>query len=167
MQSGYKTSINLAVHRKTLYIRCALFSYVLLRSTNQADFIRLKSFELHKTFWTDELSAVYDVSLQHIRATNGLCPLPLDKRLRYSLGLFSTHIRCLWKRREGGKIRCTERLNIVNSPDIERCKRLSWSWSQEAQSLQMLLKKQFKSSIWTLAESLNFYFRFKMWSGGT
>ena len=58
-----------------------------IRSTHQTsipcDFIRLEGFELQKTFWTDELSAVYDVNLQHIRATKGLCPLLLDKRLRY------------------------------------------------------------------------------------
>ena len=29
-------------------------------------FIRVKSFELRKTCWTDELSAVYDVNLQYI-----------------------------------------------------------------------------------------------------
>ena len=33
-------------------------------------------------------------------------------------------IRCLWKRREGGKIRYMERLYIVSSTDIERCKRM-------------------------------------------
>ena len=58
-----------------------------IRSTHQAsghcDFIRVKSFELHKIFWTDELSAVYDVNLQHIRATNVPCPLSFVKRLRY------------------------------------------------------------------------------------
>ena len=51
-----------------------------IRSTHQAsvhcDFIRFKSFELHKIFWTDELSAVYDVSLQYIRAYS-LSPLSI------------------------------------------------------------------------------------------
>ena len=46
------------------------------------DIIRLKSFELRKIF-TDELSAVYGVSLQHIRVINGLCPFSFVKRLRY------------------------------------------------------------------------------------
>ena len=58
-----------------------------IRSTHQApvhcDFNRLKSFELHKTFSTDEFIAVYDVNMQHIRATNGLCPLSFVIRLRY------------------------------------------------------------------------------------
>ena len=55
----------------------------LLCSTHQAcihcDFIRLKIFELHKTFWTDKLS----VGLQHKRAINGLFPVSFVKRLRY------------------------------------------------------------------------------------
>ena len=40
------------------------------------------------------------------------------------LDLLSTHTRCLWKRREGGKIRYMDRLYIVSSTDIERCKRM-------------------------------------------
>ena len=38
------------------------------------------------------------------------------------LRLLSTHIRCSWKRGEGGKVRYRERLYIVSSTDIQRCK---------------------------------------------
>ena len=62
---------------RTYYIR---FTH---QTSVHCDFIRLKCFELHKTFYTDELSAVYDGNLQHIRATNGPWPLTFDKRLWY------------------------------------------------------------------------------------
>ena len=99
-------------------------------STHQASvhwFHPLKSFELHKTFWMDEISAVYDVNLQHLRAANGPCTLSFVTSLRYPVlpfGLLSTHIRYPWKRRDGGKIRYTEYLYIISSTDKERCKRM-------------------------------------------
>ena len=82
MQRGYKTfkKIFPSVEKCTYSLRTYF-----IHSTNQAsvhcDFIRAKSFELHKTFWTDELSTVYNVNLQHIhvRATNGPCPLSFGK----------------------------------------------------------------------------------------
>ena len=55
------------------------------RASVHCDFIRAKSFELHKTFRTDELSAMYDVNPQQIRATNVLCPLLSVKRPLYPL----------------------------------------------------------------------------------
>ena len=36
----------------------------------------------------DELSAIYDVNMQHIQATNSLCPFLLDKRLWYPFYMY-------------------------------------------------------------------------------
>ena len=67
-----------------LYTRCVRISYALsIKHPYTVISSAQKSFELHKTFWTDELSTVYDVNLQHIRATNGPCPLSLVERLRF------------------------------------------------------------------------------------
>ena len=55
-----------------------------------------------------------------------LVPLPLENwttavTFLLPLRLLSIHIRCLWKPREGGKIRYMECQYIVSSTDIERC----------------------------------------------
>ena len=55
------------------------------RTSVQCDFIRAKSVELQTTFRPDELSAMYDVNPQQIRATNVLCPLLSVKRPLYPL----------------------------------------------------------------------------------
>ena len=58
-----------------LWTHCVRISYSLPIKHPHRDFIRVKSFELHKTFRTDELSAVYDVNLDlqhiHVQEPNG------------------------------------------------------------------------------------------------
>ena len=83
-----RTKILPSVGKRYASVVYSLHTYC-IRSIHRAsvhcDFIRAKSFELHKTFRTDELSAVYDVNPRHIRATNVLCPLSPVKRPLYPL----------------------------------------------------------------------------------
>ena len=67
--------------RYASFVCKSIISYVL--NIKHSYFICGKGFELHLTFWTDELSAVHDVNLQHIQATNGPCPVLFLKRLWY------------------------------------------------------------------------------------
>ena len=61
-----------------LRTHCVRISYVLLIK-HPYTVISSASFELHKTFWTGELSAIQCINLQHIRATNGVYPLSFVK----------------------------------------------------------------------------------------
>ena len=115
-----------SVEKRYASVLYSLSTYF-IRSTHQAsvhcDFIRVKSFELHKTFRTFRYLRCQSA---HIRATNDLslnaCGIlsasswaPLNSH-RYPLPL---------KAERGSKDKVyMERLYIVSSTDIENCKRM-------------------------------------------
>ena len=89
-------------------------------------------FHPRKKFWTAQnllngwkfrclpmsICNIYEQQTVHVRYHSlNVCGI-------LSLDILSTHIRCPWKRREEGKIRYMERLYIVSSMDIEKCKRM-------------------------------------------
>ena len=91
MQRGCKTekkschTSENAVH--PLCTHCIHVSYALsVEHPSIIIFFRAKGFELHKTFRTDELSAVYDVNPRHVRATNVQWPLNVLRFLSAASG---------------------------------------------------------------------------------
>ena len=75
------------------------------RASAHRDWIRTKSFELHKTFRADELSAVYDINPPQLRARCVRAPLPPVKRPLCPLCILAIYFRCRAKRTQGGQIR--------------------------------------------------------------
>ena len=111
-----------------LCIHCVLISYVMpikqlysVISSAEKVLNCTKHFErMNFTPFTMTICNIYEQQTNYVSYHSlnvcGILSDPLD--------LLSTHTRCFWKRRETGKKRYKERLYIVSSTDIERCKRM-------------------------------------------
>ena len=122
-----KRKKNLNVLIKTLCIRCVLIEYVF--HTLYLSSIRTLLFHPPWMFWTAQnilppfTMSIYNIDEQQVA------------HVRYYLlnvcGIFfasstplTSHPCPWWWRRGGGEMRYTERLFIIGSTDVERCKRM-------------------------------------------
>ena len=101
-----------------VYSLHAYFISSIHQASVHSDFTRAQSFELHTFIPLSTMSTKTNTSKK--RSILVIIQQSSVVSCHHPLGILATLIRCMRKRREGGRIMCMERLYIVSNPEIER-----------------------------------------------